>query len=157
ALRSHKFLVNQFPRNLLISPGAYMSQPVLNIRPTERLQSIDQYLDSEILDEKAFVKTLCLERKRTDRSNICFVLMLSDFASLNTVRNRRHFEEALCALLRAIRETDIKGWYKNGSVLGIIFTGIAEADRDTIACALSARVTNALSGLLAAEQINELK
>jgi lipopolysaccharide/colanic/teichoic acid biosynthesis glycosyltransferase len=142
-----------------------MSQPVLNILPTERqpqsaaanVTSIDQYLESEILDEKAFIKTLCLERKRTDRSNIRFVLMLSDFASLNTARRKQHFGEVLCALLRAIRETDIKGWYKNGSVLGVIFTGIAEADRDTIACALSARVIKALSGVLAAEQINELK
>ena len=135
-----------------------MSRPVLNIPPSERqLQRIDQYLESEILDEKAFLKTLCLERKRTDRSNIHFVLMLSDFASLNTARHEQHFDEALYTLLRAIRETDIKGWYKNRSVLGIIFTGIAEADRDKIACALSARVTNALSGLLAAEQINELK
>ena len=135
-----------------------MSRPVLNIPPSERqLQRIDQYLESEILDEKAFLKTLCLERKRTDRSNIHFVLMLSDFASLNTARRKQQFDEALYTLLCAIRETDIKGWYKNRSVLGIIFTGIAEADRDKIACALSARVTNALSGLLAAEQINELK
>jgi len=141
-----------------------MSKPVLNIlpgkrapQPTAEITAFDTYLESEILDEKDFVKILCLERKRTDRSNIRFVLMLSDFTSLNTARHRRHFEEALCALLRAIRETDIKGWYKRGSVLGVIFTGITEADRETIASTLSARVTNALSGLLAAEQVNELK
>jgi len=38
----------------------------------------------------------------------------------------------LCALSHATRLTDIKGWYEDGSVIGVIFTEIADTlEEDT--------------------------
>lgn len=99
---------------------------------------------------------LYLERKRTERSRRRFVLMLLDSGSLLRAGNKAAvFERLTFALSRSSRETDIKGWYTEGSVLGVIFTEIGDEGR-SVANALLAKVTNTLSGTLSIEQINEV-
>jgi lipopolysaccharide/colanic/teichoic acid biosynthesis glycosyltransferase len=114
--------------------------------------------DLTILAQPEFLRMLCLERKRTERSRRPFVLMLLKSASL--LRNGKHGDilpNVLRALARSTRETDITGWHREGAVLGVIFTEIgAAADGRAVAGALLTKVTNALSGALAIEQINEI-
>jgi lipopolysaccharide/colanic/teichoic acid biosynthesis glycosyltransferase len=101
---------------------------------------------------------LRLERKRTERSNRRFVLMLLDACSLlKSDESRENFHKVIDVLAHSIRETDIKGWYKDHSVIGVIFTEVGGADGKTIANALLRKVTNALSATLSIEQINQLK
>jgi lipopolysaccharide/colanic/teichoic acid biosynthesis glycosyltransferase len=100
---------------------------------------------------------LCLERKRTERSHRRFVLMLLQSDSLLTAGdNDGTFEQVLCALSRSTRETDIKGWYEDGCVMGVIFTEIGAAEGKSVANALLNKVTSALCGTLSIEQINEV-
>jgi exopolysaccharide biosynthesis polyprenyl glycosylphosphotransferase len=66
------------------------------------------------------------------------------------------FDKVLYALSRSTRETDIKGWYKEGSVIGVIFTEIGTAEGRAVANALLGKVTNALCSVLSIEQINEV-
>ncbi len=87
-----------------------------------------------------------------------FVLMLLDSDSLVRIGNADTLlETVLRALSRSTRETDVKGWYKGGAVIGVIFTDIGTTDGRTVAEALLTRVTKALSGVLAIEQIDKIK
>jgi len=101
---------------------------------------------------------LRLERKRTERSHRKFVLMLLESSSLlKADESPDTFHSVIAALYRSTRETDIKGWYKNDSVIGVIFTEIGAAEGKSIANALLSKVTNALCGTLSIEQINEIR
>jgi lipopolysaccharide/colanic/teichoic acid biosynthesis glycosyltransferase len=110
-----------------------------------------------ILAKEPFLRTLCLERKRTERSHRRFVLMLLQSDSLlKAADNDGAFEKVLNALSRSTRETDIKGWYEEGCVMGVIFTEIGAAEGKSVANALLNKVTSALCGTLSIEQINEV-
>jgi lipopolysaccharide/colanic/teichoic acid biosynthesis glycosyltransferase len=66
-------------------------------------------------------------------------------------------EKIMHTLLKSTRETDIKGWYKERSVVGVIFTEIGAADGRTVANALMTRVTSALCGALTIDEIKQIR
>ncbi len=126
--------------------------------PIDHAVSRDGPLDSAILDQEPFVKMLCLERKRTQRSGRRFVLMLLEAGSLlKAGSDSQALEKVLLAVTQATRETDIKGWYKSGHVIGVIFTEIDAAHGKAVASALLSRVTSALGSTLGIEEINEIR
>jgi lipopolysaccharide/colanic/teichoic acid biosynthesis glycosyltransferase len=128
------------------------------IQETEATKPSNASSSLEILDQEFFVRMLRLERKRTERSQRPFVLMLLDSRLLLKARgNGAQFEKVLCALTNSTRETDIKGWYEDGAVFGIIFTEIGAADGKSVTTALLNRVTSALCTTLSIEQINEIR
>lgn len=114
-------------------------------------------LEYAILPQKLFLRMLAAERKRTERSRRCFVLMLLTSSGLLKGSNQ---SESLAGILNALsnstRATDITGWYKEGSILGVIFTEIGEASGGAVAGALLNKVTSALGSTLTIGQINEL-
>jgi exopolysaccharide biosynthesis polyprenyl glycosylphosphotransferase len=111
-----------------------------------------------LIAEAAFVKMLHVEQKRTERSSRRFGLMLLECRSLlPTGNSAQSFDNLLLALLNATRETDIKGWYKDGSVIGVIFTEFATADHKLIAKVLLQKVNKALSAALNSEQVNRIE
>ncbi|MEZ5402654.1 MAG: sugar transferase [Bryobacteraceae bacterium] len=113
---------------------------------------------AELLDEIPFLTMLRIERKRTERSNRPFLLMLLEPWSLLKARNAQsRLEEFLRLLARTTRETDIKGWYKQDSVLAVIFTEVGVADCRTATDALLARVTDALSSTLDIEDLSAIR
>ena len=111
-----------------------------------------------VLPQEQFLNMLCLERKRTERSRRSFVLMLlASSRLLRATHPGRTFEKIVSVLSRSTRETDVKGWYKEGSTIGVIFTEIgAEPDGQAVANALLTKVTKALSGVLSIDQIDEI-
>lgn len=101
---------------------------------------------------------LCVERKRTERSGRRFVLMLLESgALLKTGGEQQTTRTILSTLSYSTRETDIKGWYKDGCVIGIIVTEIGVSEGIIVASALFTRITNALSGSLSMEEINKIR
>lgn len=142
-----------------------MSEPISNVlhhpvplRGTVRdVIPLDDTAVPKLLAEDAFLTMLCLERKRTSRSQRRFVLMLLESGTLLKGSSNSELDKVLCALSRSTRETDIKGWYKEESVLGVIFTEIGAAEGKSVANALLMKVTNALSTTLGIEQINEIR
>src|SRR5262249_22264444 len=81
--------------------------------------------DFELFDQKLFLKLLSMERKRTERSQRRFVLMLLDLGTLlKTQGQDKVMGKILAALAHATRDTDFTGWYEAGSVIGVIFTEI---------------------------------
>ena len=109
--------------------------------------------DSELLAEESFVKMLHVEQKRTERSRRRFILMLLECSALlSSVKRAETIEKILLALLSVTRETDIKGWYKDGSVIGVIFTEVAPADEPTAITVLLGKVSRMLSEALTSGQ-----
>lgn len=110
------------------------------------------------LSQELFATMLRLERKRTERSNRRFVLMLFDASALLKPNGQLNvFDKVIAVLSNSIRETDIKGWYKDHSIVGVIFTEVGGADGKSITNALLAKVTNALGTTLTIEQINKVR
>jgi lipopolysaccharide/colanic/teichoic acid biosynthesis glycosyltransferase len=107
-------------------------------------------------DQDLFITMLRLERKRTERSNRRFVLMLLDACGLlKSDQSRETLHKVIAALSNSFRETDIKGWYKGDSTIGVIFTEVG-ADGKSVANGLLTKVTNALCTVLSIEQINQV-
>ena len=111
-----------------------------------------------ILSQELFAQALYRERKRTERSGRGFVLMLLDSARLLKPAGDEALDEVLAALARSARDTDIKGWHKEGASIGVIFTELAaDWDEQSVGDALMAKVTTALSSALTLSRINEIR
>src|SRR5258708_29035073 len=94
-------------------------------------------------NEGAFHATLTLERRRAERCQKPFGLMLLDAHRENGTA-KAILRGALTSLSSFVRETDALGWYKDGAILGIIFTEVGDHSRDSIADALRTKVSNRL-------------
>jgi len=111
----------------------------------------------EILAEDVFRRVFCWERKRAERSGRCFLLMLVHVRSiLQTNHKERALSEIVAALSRSTRETDLAGWYREGAMLGVIFTEIREGNRKALESLTSAKVTASLRSRLSPEQLEKM-
>lgn len=109
------------------------------------------------LDETSFQRTIAMERKRSDRSQKKFLLMLVDFGrALPSENNGHELQEMLSAILLSTRETDVVGWYTDRTVLGVMFTEIALEERGTIHATMMARVSETLRSNLSRTQFNQV-
>jgi exopolysaccharide biosynthesis polyprenyl glycosylphosphotransferase len=96
---------------------------------------------------------LHVEQKRTERSGKCFVLMLLEFGSVLTAgKQSRAIEKVLSALSHSTRETDVKGWYKSRSILGVVFTEIVPAEADSVGSFLLTKIRSLLVTALADQE-----
>jgi lipopolysaccharide/colanic/teichoic acid biosynthesis glycosyltransferase len=109
-----------------------------------------------MLPQELFMKLLCLERKRTERSGRRFVLMLLDTGNLLKAAKVPVLANLLSAIAQATRDTDLKGWYKDGSVIGVIFTEVGGSENKLIVRTLSTKLTDSLYGALTIREINEI-
>jgi len=103
------------------------------------------------------MKLLCLERKRTERSGRRFVLMLLDPGNLRRTSKASGMAKLLSAVTQSTRDTDLKGWYKQGVVIGVIYTEVGSDHDKSIVHALSSKLTEALYGTLSIPEINEIR
>jgi lipopolysaccharide/colanic/teichoic acid biosynthesis glycosyltransferase len=103
-----------------------------------------------ILSEELFLGMLCLERKRAERSENKFTLILVDArAAIAADPQGGILRRIVKAVDGARRETDLAGWYKEGAILGVIFTELGdlpEAEvnqrlRDKICASLAVELT----------------
>ena len=93
-----------------------------------------------LISEELFAKLLSLERKRSERSRKRFVLMLVDAGELlRTDRREVALEQMTAALSLSTRETDIRGWYREDSVVGVILTEFGSADMRSALDTVSAK------------------
>ena len=100
---------------------------------------------------------IAVERKRTERSHAPFVLMLME---MNGHHDARWVSEALksiqSALLASCRDTDLVGWYKDGQIIGVLFTGLEIKSRSLILTSILNRVSGALQDELTFEQFSQV-
>ncbi len=112
---------------------------------------------SEVLTEEIFRRMISLERKRSERTQRPFVLLLMDTGrNLPTEKNGRILLEILSALQTATRETDVMGWYEANSVVGVMYTEITP-DNNLVLSTILARISDVLRDRLTSEQFSQIK
>lgn len=75
---------------------------------------------SLLADEPLFQRLLSLERRRCERTGGYFALLLIDTEELTLPP--AFMEQIGCGIASAMRETDITGWYRRESIIGVILT-----------------------------------
>jgi exopolysaccharide biosynthesis polyprenyl glycosylphosphotransferase len=110
--------------------------------------------DSGLYWEEHFENLLSLERKRTERSKKPFLLMLLNIEKLININGNNEIANRIAYTLFSItREIDIKGWAKNNSVIGVIFTEINGTDKNS----LKQKVFDYLNTVLDENQANNVE
>jgi lipopolysaccharide/colanic/teichoic acid biosynthesis glycosyltransferase len=83
-------------------------------------------------DETNFQRLLGIERRRTERSKKPFLLMLLDISSLMAEEYKEIIFKLESSLSGILRETDIRGWYNERGVIGVVFTEMASLEAPAI-------------------------
>jgi hypothetical protein len=100
---------------------------------------------------------ISLERKRSERSRKPFLLALLDTGTcLPADKNGRVLGNILSALSLATRETDVTGWYKHNSIVGVMFTEMVAEDKYSIVSTMLTRVSSSLQVKLSSEQFSQI-
>lgn len=113
---------------------------------------LDSGLPFRIQNENSFRTMIAFERKRSERSQKAYALGLivaSDH--LASARRKVLLEKIATALSKLTRDTDLIGWYRTGSVLGIIFTDIPTHEKNAVTSAIRARITETIRKNLSRE------
>ncbi len=126
------------------------------VRAPNRFGS-DGMVERNVLDKQSFQRMIALERKRSDRSGKQFLLMLVDFGhALPREHNSQALKEMLSAISLTTRETDVIGWYKDDSVIGVLFIEINVDEPTTIQATMMARLSETLRTNLSGRQFNQV-
>lgn len=113
--------------------------------------------EREVLNEDTFRKMLAIERKRTERSKEPFLLMLLEAGKQHSpAKGAKALDSMVTVLLQSTRETDVIGWYKDGTTVGAIFTGLVVDDKNSILSMILSRVSATLRDELTFEQFNQV-
>ena len=106
-----------------------------------------------LLNEDAFVSMLYLERRRAERADKRFVLILIDVKkTLAVVHKDRTILALTNALSEATRETDIIGWYLENNLLGVIGTELGEAANQLVQERFLSKLRTIFESALGAER-----
>lgn len=84
-----------------------------------------------LYNEWCFNEFLDLEKKRCKRSEDPSFLMLADLSKFTDAPERKNIAKSMTGVFSEVtRDTDIKGWHVDGSVIGIMFTEMAGKEAD---------------------------
>jgi len=114
----------------------------------------------DVYNEEAFRYFLDVERKRSERSNRPFVLLLVDLKkpSAGTAELDVSFAQKLfSALSVCVRETDFVGWYRARSVAGAVLTQHSDAAGANVQEVVSRRIAQALRNNLPFESAGRVR
>jgi lipopolysaccharide/colanic/teichoic acid biosynthesis glycosyltransferase len=117
--------------------------------PGDRASSLQAtaYMDDDVSipGEGQFGELLCLERRRAERSRKPFLLMLLDLRKIlvngNTGKVIQNVWSAVCS---ASRDSDIRGWFLQGAILGVIYVEVKPEGPVPVSDIIHAKVTSAL-------------
>jgi exopolysaccharide biosynthesis polyprenyl glycosylphosphotransferase len=111
-----------------------------------------------ILPEDLFLGILCLERKRAERHTRKFVLVLIDAEGIKPAKGRtRNVKGLVRAANDARRETDPAGWYKQDTILGIIFTEVGELQDSSFTDRIVQKLRVSLTSHLSVEEVKHVR
>ena len=120
----------------------------------EPVDPVSSLIDPEygIYIQDYFMERLRSERQRSARSNRPLLMMLLDVEGLPESEREDTLPKAVTAVSASVRETDLKGWYKNELVIGVLFIEIGPVDRH----ALKKKVLSKLSEKLKPTVVSRL-
>jgi lipopolysaccharide/colanic/teichoic acid biosynthesis glycosyltransferase len=113
--------------------------------------------DRMVLNEETFKRMIAIERKRTERSKEPFLLMLIETGSHQRPEPEASaLDQIVSALLLTTRETDLVGWYKDRSKVGVMFTGLMVHNKSVVLSTILNRVSLALRDKLTSDQFSKI-
>jgi lipopolysaccharide/colanic/teichoic acid biosynthesis glycosyltransferase len=125
--------------------------------PDRKSQPKNPLVSQAVLSEEAFRRMISVERKRSERSQRPFVLLLIDTGrSQPGEKQGRMLLDMVSALQGATRETDVTGWYTTNSVVGVMFTEIV-LDNNAVLSTILSRIGGLLRESLDTEQFGRIK
>jgi lipopolysaccharide/colanic/teichoic acid biosynthesis glycosyltransferase len=125
------------------------------VRPDQAYDYYYRFYDFH--DEDSFNRKLYLERKRTERSNKPFLLMLIDISELLKDDTESQFLKKLVSVLfSATRDIDIKGWYQYDTLIGILYSEI-ENITDAIKDRLYHKIHDSLAKVLDTGSLDKIE
>ncbi len=111
----------------------------------------------DVLKEGTFKRMIAIERKRTERSREPFLLMLLEAGKHQALeKGGRALDKMVSVLPLSIRETDVIGWYKDRTTVGVMFTGLAGNDKNSVLSTILAKVSTTLRNELTFDQFNQV-
>ena len=112
----------------------------------------------EVLGQESFRRMIAVERKRTERSNDPFFLLLIE---ADHDHGLGAMEESLAlvasSLSVSIRETDLIGWYQDRKTVGVMFTELRIKDKNLVSSMILKRVKISLQADKLLDQMPNLK
>lgn len=112
--------------------------------------------DRSALREEDFLRVIWHERKRAERcQKPCLLMLIEMEQQFPLEKNGKALATILSALSAATRETDVTGWYKDESVVGVLFTEITFEDGASIVTTVMTRVSETLRDRLSSRQFNQ--
>ena len=133
-----------------------MMRLIQEIKRNNIISNGHAYLDLRLHDEDYFRDMLRLERKRTERSARPFLLMSIDIRDVSDECRKKIVKKIADQLSCTTRETDVKGWYSKGTVIGILFTETGERN-ETVHSTISCRIKTSLSAVLEKQYVDQIK
>jgi hypothetical protein len=114
--------------------------------------------DHGTLSEDEFHRMISIEQRRAERSGKSFLLMLVKVKDHAIVRNNPLIvnEKVLSALSPITRETDVIGWYSEGTIVGLLFTEITLGELSSFTAVIMNRVSKELKAQLSAQQFGHV-
>jgi lipopolysaccharide/colanic/teichoic acid biosynthesis glycosyltransferase len=110
-----------------------------------------------VLSEESFKRMIAVERKRTERSREPFLLMLVEAGRQHGAdKSGKALDKIVSAMLSSTRETDVVGWYKGRTTVGVMFTGLAVQDKSAVLSTILSRVSAALRDELPSDQFSQI-
>jgi len=98
-----------------------------------------------IADEPLFTRMLLLERRRCERAGTRFGLLLIDLGEVVRALSPLEVREVGAAISGSMRETDITGWHRHPSVIGVILTTLNDTDCLSVDSIILKRIRSILS------------
>jgi len=124
---------------------------------TDRLSEPVSVGKREVLTEDTFNHMIAIERKRTERTKQPFLLMLLEAGHpQGSAKNGGSLDSMVSGLLTSIRETDVIGWYRDKTVVGVMYTGLVVDNKNSVLSMILNRVSTALGDKLTSEQFSQV-
>ncbi len=126
------------------------------LHPRAYFKSLDS--DHGFYEEGRFQKELVREKRKTERSQKPFILMLidikdivrskSDVTLIKKHDHNKRIRKVENVIIDNTREVDLKGWYRSHRTVGIIFTEIDKLDKNFVKNKLQTKLCDAFSANL---------
>lgn len=107
------------------------------------------------VEEAEFIQILKLERRRAERSEKPFILMLLGSEDFHEQSGRALVRSLSAAISSCTRETDVLGWYEQGQTLGLLLTEVGQTSESTLNAVLQ-KVSVAVRRAVNADQYRSI-
>ena len=139
-------------------PSPAQRRPLGSGRPVERRAKTEpaegRRTRSHVIHADVFKEVVIRERKRADRSNRPFALLLVSPLGREEGRTFSQWHPAIEAVTAAKRETDLLGWFEQHSAVGVVLTEIETLD-PSVAREIAGRVRRELGKRLGTETASD--